>query len=59
MFAYNLGDRVKLKESDETGEVIGRADYSHAEPSFFIRYKCGDGRMIESWWTESAIEKAA
>ena len=56
MFTYSLGDRVKLKESEETGQVIGRAEYDNADPSYFIRYKCGDGRMIEAWWTQSAIE---
>ncbi len=57
-FKFNLGDKVAIDISDEAGEVIGRAEYLNAESSFLVRYKCGDGRGIESWWTASALSIA-
>jgi len=56
IFKFALNDRVKLSESEEKGTVIGRAEYVHCESNYLIRYRAGDGRLIESWWTESAIE---
>ncbi len=55
MFKFELKQFVKIEASGETGEVVGRADYSHAENSYYIRYKAGDGRAVESWWTEQAL----
>lgn len=52
---YKLDQVVKLIESDETGTVIGRAEYSSCEPSYYVRYKAGDGRQVEAWWGESSI----
>ena len=54
-FRFNLGDRVKLVESDETGIVMGRAEYAHSEDAYYVRYRAGDGRQVESWWGDSAI----
>ena len=56
-FKFNCGDKVELVDSGEQGTVIGRAEYTYCDPSFFVRYKCGDGRLVESWWTETAILK--
>lgn len=55
---FNLRVRVKLAESGETGEIIGRAEYTYMEPQYLIRYKAGDGRQVESWWGESALRAA-
>lgn len=52
---FKLGDRVTLKESNEEGEVIGRAEYSTGEPCFHLRYCAADGRQVESWWSDSSI----
>lgn len=53
---FELNDQVVIECSGEQGKVIGRAEYASAtEPSYFIRYKCGDGRGVESWWSESAL----
>lgn len=52
---FELKQVVKLIESDETGTVIGRAEYANSEPSYYVRYKAGDGRQVESWWGESSI----
>ncbi|MDR8920538.1 hypothetical protein [Burkholderia multivorans] len=55
-FKFDLRSRVAITESGEFGEVIGRAEYSHAENSYLIRYKAANGQAFEAWWTESALE---
>lgn len=52
---FNLNQTVTIAASGEQGEVIGRAEYSTAEPSYYVRYQCADGRAVEQWWTESAL----
>lgn len=52
---FELTTTVTIAASGEQGEVIGRAEYTHAEPSYLVRYKCADGRAVESWWTESSL----
>ena len=54
-FKFELGDRVRLAESEENGVIIGRAEYMNGENSYFVRYKAGDGRQVDVWWCESAI----
>lgn len=54
-FKFEMGARAKLSESDETGTVIGRAEYDQTENNYLLRYRAGDGRQIESWWGESAL----
>lgn len=54
-FKFKLGAIVALTHSNETGEVIGRADSATSENSYNVRYRAGDGRQVESWWGESAI----
>lgn len=56
MFNFRLGLIVKIKCSGEEGEVIGRADYVTSEDHYLIRYKGADGRAVETWWGESAID---
>lgn len=56
-FKYTLYSRVKLKESSEQGEVTARAEYTYCDNQYLIRYMAGDGRMVESWWTETAISQ--
>lgn len=55
MWKFELKQAVTVTTSGENGEVIGRAEYSYAERSYLVRYKAGDGRAVESWWTESAL----
>lgn len=55
---YALGQAVAITASGETGTVVGRSEYSNAEPSYLIRYRSGDGRAVEAWWTESALESS-
>lgn len=55
MWKFELKQSVIIAASGEVGQVIGRAEYSYAERSYLVRYKAGDGRAVESWWTESAL----
>jgi hypothetical protein len=59
LWKFELKQLVNISESGESGSVIGRAEYS-ATPlnSYLIRYKSGDGRAVEAWWTEDALEAA-
>ncbi|WP_241331153.1 hypothetical protein [Burkholderia cenocepacia] len=54
-FKFSLGDDVTIVASGETGEVVGRAEYADSSNQYYIRYKAGDGRATESWWSESAL----
>lgn len=55
MWKFELKQSVSIAASGESGEVIGRSEYSYAERSYLVRYKAADGRAVESWWTESAL----
>ena len=57
-FAFELKQVVTISESGETGTIVGRAEYITSENQYFIRYKSADGRAVEAWWGESAIEAA-
>lgn len=54
-FKYSLGDQVKLALSGERGSVIGRAEYEHVPPAYFVRYVAADGRQVEEWFSASAL----
>jgi hypothetical protein len=58
-FKHALGSTVELAFSKETGTVIGRAEYLNCENNYQVRYKCADGRQVESWWAESALTAPA
>lgn len=56
-FKFELKAKVRIAASGEQGEIIGRAEYSTTPlPSYLVRYKAGDGRGVEQWWTEDALE---
>lgn len=58
-FKFELSTEVEIIVSGETGEVIGRAEYLHTnEPSYLLRYAGADGRAVETWWSESALQFA-
>ena len=38
-FKFNIGQQVSITVSNETGEVIGRAEYATAENTYLVRYK--------------------
>ncbi len=58
-FAFSIGQDVKMKHSDEAGEVVGRAEYAHQENLYYVRYLAGDGRQVETWWGESALTQTS
>jgi hypothetical protein len=57
-FAFALGAQVTI-DGNESGKVIGRAEYAHAERTYLILYRAGDGRTVQNWWGESALTAAA
>ena len=57
-FKFDLKAGVIITASGEAGGVIGRAEYPDSPNTYLIRYKAGDGRAVESWWNEDALEAA-
>jgi hypothetical protein len=57
-FKFALGQTVTIAVSGETGEVLGRAEYTTAANNYFVRYKTADGRATECWWQENALTEA-
>lgn len=57
-FQFELKQLVKIIESGERGKVIARAQYMASEDTYLIRYMAADGRAVEQWWADSALEKA-
>lgn len=55
-FAFALGDHVNLSLSHEEGIVIGRAEYTNIPPQYFVRYVAADGRQVQDWFCDDAIE---
>ncbi|AEG53101.1 hypothetical protein [Sinorhizobium meliloti] len=54
-FNFKLGDSVKLSISSEVGEIVGRAQYTNANPQYLVRYLAGNGVQVESWLAEDAL----
>lgn len=54
--AIDLGDQVIITCSSEHGTVVGIARYMSGNTDYLIRYRAMDGRAVEQWWSESAIE---
>lgn len=52
---FNVGDNVALSMSGEKGVIMGRAEYSHAPQSYFVRYVAADGRQCEAWFDGDAL----
>lgn len=53
-----LGQTVALAMSGEQGVVVGRAEYDGDADRYLVRYKAGDGRLVESWWQADAVGPA-
>lgn len=56
-FKFELGAKVQLMPSWERGIVVGRAEYSNSDNSYFVRYSNSTG-LQEKWWPEDALELA-
>lgn len=57
-FAFRLGAEVVIRASGEAGQVIGRAQYTNSANCYFVRYCSADGRAVEQWWSEEALDVA-
>lgn len=55
VFKFSLNERVKLVISNETGSVVGRAEYLNYPSQYRVRYLAGDGRQVEDWFGDDAI----
>lgn len=53
---FELGAAVRLSMSGEGGVVLGRAEYVGDRPSYYIRYVAADGRQVEEWFKNDALE---
>ena len=54
-FIFKLGDLVSIIESQESGQVIGRAEFTNSSNSYLVRYRKVDGSAVENWWNEDAL----
>lgn len=54
-FNFKLKEKVKFAMSGEAGEVIGRAQFTYANPEYRVRYLSSDGRQQEDWIPEDAL----
>lgn len=55
-FVFELAQTVSIKESGETGHITGRAEYTNSANSYYVRYRSADGRAVEQWWPEDALQ---
>jgi hypothetical protein len=55
VWEFKLHQHVKLVESEEAGTVVGRAEYTNSPNNYLVRYRAGDGRQTEAWWTADAL----
>lgn len=39
----------------ESGKVVGRANYLNGQDQYLVRYRAGDGRMVQQWWDDNAL----
>lgn len=55
-FKFTLGTNVSIAGGSEVGRIVARAEYENSENTYYLRYVAGDGRAVEEWWGESALE---
>ena len=56
MFKFELGQKVKVSISGETGFIKGRAEYEDSPNQALIHYKAADGRAVDGWFQESELD---
>ena len=56
MFKFELNQVVKIAVSGEVGHIKGRAEYSDHINAYYVHYKAGDGRAVNSWFDETDIK---
>jgi hypothetical protein len=55
---YELGAKLRIVCSGESGEAIGRCEYTYSEPTYLLRYVNKDGNAVEQWWPQSALAES-
>jgi hypothetical protein len=55
-FKFELNQHVCIAASGEVGQAVGRAEYVNAANNYYVRYMARDGRAVEQWWPEDALE---
>jgi hypothetical protein len=55
---FDLDAAVVVSCSGEAGDVIARSQHLHTEDQYLVRYRANDGRAVEAWWGQSALEPA-
>lgn len=53
---FKLLDKVVLVDSGEKGVIVGCASYTVDAPSYYVRYRGGDGRQVKVWWNASDLK---
>ena len=54
-----MKQEVAISCSGEKGVVIGRAEFSYAQPIYLIRYADASGPAVEKYWDGAALRKVA
>lgn len=55
MFKFELGQKVKIAISEESGHVKARGEYLDAPNCYLIHYKAADGRADDRWFNEDDL----
>lgn len=56
MFAFALASTAIIQSSGERGQIVSRSESTFAEPQYLLRYKSADGRAVEQWWSQGALQ---
>lgn len=56
-FELNQGVSIDLTKTPAT--VIGRSDYTTADPSYLLLFKDAQGNAVEQWWSECHLAETA
>lgn len=59
MFAFELKAPVKLRLSLETGEVLGRAEFTDSDRMYQVVYVDGNGYHKREWIMENELVPAS
>lgn len=57
VFAFELNTQVCITCSGEQGTVIARSESVRSNDQYLLRYQNAEGRAVEEWWSEDAIEE--
>ncbi|MDE1488823.1 hypothetical protein KKI90_20570 [Xenorhabdus bovienii] len=55
LFKHELGQKVWVAISGETGHIKARAEYTHGINHYLIHYQAADGRAVDAWFEEGEL----